>query len=73
MMTDEDFATLNGDFDDFLYKVVMNYDVNYPALAAIIMGRMVSLAKMSNSEDILLKIMPYMENTLKGAPDGRVH
>jgi hypothetical protein len=73
MMTEEDFATLNGDFDDFLYKVVMNYDVNYPALAAVIMGRMVSLAQISNMEDILLQILPHMENKLKGQTDGRIH
>lgn len=72
-MTEEDIATLNGDFDDFLYKVVMNYDINYPALAGVIMARMVTLAQISNSEDVLLLLLPHMENTLKGPTDGRIH
>jgi len=72
-MTAEEILTLNDDFDDFLRKVVMNYDVNYAALAGVIMARMVTLAQISNSEDVLLLLLPYMENTLKGAPDGRVH
>jgi hypothetical protein len=72
-MTDQEFATLNGDFDDFLHKIVMNYDVNYPALASMIMGKMVSLAQITQSENVLLHLLPHMENTLKGGTNGRIH
>ena len=72
-MTEEDILTLNGDFDDFLHKVVMNYDVNYPALASVIMARMCSLAKISNNEETLLTLFPHMENILKGGSHGRIH
>jgi len=72
-MTEQDIVTLNEDFDDFLYKIVMNYDVNYAALAGVIMARMVTLAKISECEDVLLLLLPHMENTLKGATDGRIH
>jgi hypothetical protein len=72
-MTAEQIATLTGDFDDFLHKIVMNYDINYPALAGIIMARMVTLAQISQSENALLLLLPHMENTLKGEPNGRIH
>ena len=72
-MTEQDIETLNGDFDDFLHKVVMNYDINYPALAAIIMARMVSLAKISECQNVLLYLLPHMENTLREQHDGTIH
>lgn len=69
-MSDEEFATLNQDFVDFLYKVAMNYTVSYQHLAAMIMARMVSLAKISNSEETLLLLLPVMEQSLKEQPHG---
>jgi hypothetical protein len=72
-MTDEQLATLTGDFDDFLRKIVMNYDINYPALAGVIMARMVTLAQISQSENALLLLLPHMENTLKGELNDRIH
>jgi translation elongation factor EF-Ts len=63
-MTETEFVTMNEDFIDFLNKIVRNYDVNYPQLAAMIMARMVSLAIISNSEDVLLKLLPEMEKNL---------
>jgi hypothetical protein len=72
-MTDEQIATLNGDFDDFLFKVVRNYDINYAALVGVIMARMVTLAKISESQDVLLLLLPHIENTLKGERNGRIH
>jgi hypothetical protein len=68
-MTDEEFETLNQDFVDFLNKIVMNYSVNYPVLAGMIMARMVSLAKIANSRDILLKMLPVMEKSLVESDD----
>lgn len=72
-MTDNDFITLNEDFDDFLHKVVMNYDVNYSSLAGIIMARMVSLAKVSNNENTLLGLLPHMQESLNEKTDGTIH
>lgn len=72
-MTEEQINTLNEDFDDFLYKVVMNYDINYAALAGIIMARMVTLARVAQSEDILLLLLPHMENSLRDEPNGKLH
>lgn len=72
-MTEEQLATLTGDFDDFLRKIVMNYDINYPALASVIMARMVTLAQISQSENSLLLLLTHMENKLKGEPNARIH
>jgi len=69
-MSEEEFATLNQDFVDFLYKFSMNYTVSYQHLAAMIMARMVSLAKISNSEETLLLLLPVMEQSLKEQPHG---
>lgn len=72
-MTDDQIATLGQDFDDFLHKIVMNYDVNYPALASVILARMTSLAQITECQDVLLYLLPHMENKLKGDSNGRYH
>jgi len=64
---------ITEDFDDFLMKIVLNYEVTYAELAGIIMARMVTLAQNSGGEEIMLKLLPHMENTLKGSQDGRIH
>ncbi len=61
-MTDEQLATVTGDFDDFLRKIVMNYDINYPALAGVIMARMVTLAQISQSENALLLLFHQQQH-----------
>lgn len=56
---------ITEDFDDFLMKIVSNYKVTYPELAGIIMARMVSLAQNAGGEEVMLKLLPHMEKTLK--------
>jgi hypothetical protein len=72
-MTAEDIVQLNDDFDDFLYKIAMNYNVSYAALSGVIMARMVALAQAAEQQHVLLLLLPHMENTLKGELNGRIH
>ena len=64
---------ITEDFDDFLMKIVSNYEVTYPELAGIIMARMVTLAQNSGGEYIMLKLLPHMEKTLKQGLDNGYH
>ena len=64
-MLDHRIVEITEDFDDFLIKIVLNYEVTYPELAGIIMARMVTLAQNSGGEDIMLRLLPHMEKTLK--------
>ena len=71
-MTQDEIDTLTQDYDDFLYKIALNYDVNYAALSVIIMSRMVSLAQICQQQNVLLHLLPHLENKLRGEPDGRL-
>ena len=64
-MLDHRILEITEDFDDFLMKIVSNYEVSYPALAGIIMARMVALAQNAGGEEVMLKLLPHMEKTLK--------
>jgi hypothetical protein len=64
---------ITEDFDDFLMKVVLNYEVTYPELAGIIMARMVTLAQNSGGEDIMLRLLPHIEKTLKQGLENGYH
>lgn len=72
-MLNHKIVEITEDFDDFLMKIVSNYEVTYPALAGIIMARMVSLAQNSGGEEIMLKLLPHMEKTLKQGLDNGYH
>jgi hypothetical protein len=72
-MLDHKIVEITEDFDDFLMKIVSNYEVTYPALAGIIMARMVSLAQNSGGEEIMLKLLPHMEKTLKQGLNNGYH
>jgi len=63
-MIDQKLMDITEDFDDFLKKVVANYDVSYAGLVGIIMARMVVLAQVSGGEEIMLKMLPHMQQTL---------
>jgi len=63
-MIDQKLMDITEDFDDFLKKVVANYDVSYAGLVGIIMARMVTLAQISGGEEIMLKMLPHMQQTL---------
>jgi hypothetical protein len=63
-MIDQKLIDITDDFDDFLKKVVANYDVSYAGLAGVIMARMVTLAQISGGEEIMLKLIPHMQQTL---------
>jgi len=63
-MIDQKLMDITEDFDDFLKKVVANYDVSYAGLVGIIMARMVTLAQISGGEEIMLKLIPHMQQTL---------
>jgi len=63
-MIDQKLMDITEDFDDFLKKVVANYDVSYAGLVGIIMARMVVLAQVSGGEEIMLKLIPHMQQTL---------
>jgi hypothetical protein len=64
-MLDHRILEITEDFDDFLMKIVSNYEVSYSALAGIIMARMVVLAQNAGGEEVMLKLLPHMEKTLK--------
>lgn len=72
-MIDEDLQSITDDFQDFLMKIVRNYQVSYPALCGIIMAQMVCLAQESGHQRTVLGLLPHIENTLKGEPNGRIH
>jgi hypothetical protein len=63
-MIDQKLVDITDDFDDFLKKVVANYEVSYAGLVGIIMARMVTLAQISGGEEIMLKLIPHMQQTL---------
>jgi len=63
-MIDQKLIDITDDFDDFLKKIVANYEVSYAGLAGIIMARMVVLAQVSGGEEIMLKLIPHMQQTL---------
>ena len=64
-MTEQEIITLGEDFDDFLMKVILNYSsVSYPELAAIIMARMVALSQQAQCEDVILRLLPAMEESI---------
>jgi len=63
-MIDQKLIDITEDFDDFLKKIVANYEVSYAGLVGIIMARMVTLAQISGSEEIMLKLIPHMQQTL---------
>jgi hypothetical protein len=73
MMIDQQLIDITEDFDDFLKKIVANYQVSYAGLVGVVMARMVVLAQISGGEDIMLNMIPYIENSLKGSSDGRIH
>ena len=72
-MIDQQLIDITEDFDDFLKKIVANYQVSYAGLVGVVMARMVVLAQISGGEDIMLNMIPYIENSLKGSSDGRIH
>lgn len=63
-MIDQKLVDITDDFDDFLKKVVANYEVSYAGLVGIIMARMVVLAQVSGGEEIMLKLIPHMQQAL---------
>jgi|APGre2960657404_1045060.scaffolds.fasta_scaffold221517_1 hypothetical protein len=63
-MIDQKIIDITDDFDDFLKKVIANYEVSYAGLVGIIMARMVVLAQVSGGEEIMLKMIPHMQKTL---------
>lgn len=63
-MIDQKLVDITDDFDDFLKKVVANYEVSYAGLVGIIMARMVVLAQVSGGEEIMLRLIPHMQQTL---------
>jgi len=73
MILDSKILEITEDFDDFLMKIVLNYEVSYPSLAGIIMARMVDLAQKSDSQDVMLRLLPHMEKTLKQGLDNGYH
>jgi hypothetical protein len=71
-MTNEEIITLGGDFDDFLMKVIMNYSsVSYAELAATIMARMVALSRQSDSEDVILRLLPVIKQSIIAGMDDK--
>ena len=73
-MTAEEVITLGDDFDEFLMKVILNYSsVSYPELAAIIMARMVALSQQANCEDIILRLLPVMKESIIRGMDRPLH
>jgi hypothetical protein len=64
-MKTEEIVTLNEDFDDFLYKVVKNYDIGFSEVAGVFMAKMVRLAIDSNNCDVLLMLMNCAEMTIR--------
>lgn len=64
-MTDEEINTLSSDFDDFLFKVVNNYTITYSSLAGVILTRMAQLAQLSDNKDVLLDLLPEIQETLR--------
>ena len=74
MLSDEDIATLTGDFQDFLYKVAMNYKVSYDDLAAIIFAQLVALSQQTGRETTILRLLPMMEQSIiDGMEDKPLH
>jgi hypothetical protein len=72
-MIDEDLQSITDDFQDFLMKIVLNYEVSYPALCGIIMAQMVNLAQESGHTKTVLNLLPYMEKNLRNESNGRFH
>ena len=72
-MIDSDLELITDDFNDFLMKIVRNYEVSYPALCGIIMAQMVNLAHESGHANTVLRLLPYMEKTLRNESNGRFH
>ncbi len=72
-MIDSDLESITDDFQDFLMKIVRNYEVSYPALCGIIMAQMVNLAQESGHTKTVLNLLPYMEKTLRNESNGRFH
>ena len=72
-MIDSDLQSITDDFQDFLMKIVRNYEVSYPALCGIIMAQMVNLAQESGHTKTVLNLLPYMEKTLRNESNGRFH
>ena len=63
-MIDEDLQAITDDFQDFLMKIVRNYEVSYPGLCGIIMAQMVCLAQESGHSKTVLGLLPHIEKTL---------
>jgi len=63
-MIDSDLESITDDFNDFLMKIVRNYEVSYPALCGIIMAQMVNLAQESGHERTVLGLLPHIERKL---------
>jgi len=72
-MIDSDLQSITDDFQDFLRKIVLNYEVSYPALCGIIMAQMVNLAHESGHANTVLRLLPYMEKNLRNESNGRFH
>jgi hypothetical protein len=73
-MTEQEIITLGDDFDDFLMKVILNYSsISYPELCAIIMARMVALSQQTNSEDIILRLLPVMKESIMNGMNKPMH
>jgi hypothetical protein len=73
-MTEQEIITLGEDFDDFLMKVILNYSsVSYPELAAIIMARMVALSQQTQCEDVILRLLPAIKESIIKGMDRPLH
>jgi hypothetical protein len=64
-MIDADVQAITDDFQDFLMKIVRNYEVSYPALCGVIMAQMVGLALESGHSKTVLGLLPHIERKLK--------
>jgi hypothetical protein len=64
-MIDADLQAITDDFQDFLIKIVRNYEVSYPALCGVIMAQMVCLAQEAGHSKTVLGLLPHIERKLK--------
>lgn len=72
-MIDEDLQAITDDFQDFLMKIVRNYEVSYPSLCGIIMAQMVCLAQESGHQRTVLGLLPHIEKTLNSESGKGLH
>jgi non-ribosomal peptide synthetase component E (peptide arylation enzyme) len=72
-MIDQELVDITEDFDDFLMKIVSNYEVSFPGLVGIIMARMVALSQQAKCEDVILKLLPVVKESIIKGMDKPLH